>query len=424
MIEAMRLLAALFLFPILAQAAGSYFTLEYPPSEKPGELIYGVTYILWVPDEVKEIRGVIVHQHGCGAGACKNGETAAYDLHWQALAEKHGCALLGPSFHQEDGDDCRKWCDPRNGSEKAFLRCLEDFAVQSKHPEISQVPWALWGHSGGAFWSSLMLTLHPERIAAIWFRSGSAYYVWEKGDIPRPTLTDAVYQVPFCFNGGLKEEQDKRHGPARVGDRAMFAAWRAKGAPAGFARDPRTGHECGDSRYLAIPFLDACLEMRLPETGVVLKPVDVSQGWLSEMDSEVAVAAGRYEGAKESSAWMPNQELVKARAEYLKTGTVGDTTPPPAATNVTFDKGVLTWDAKADFESGIQQFIILRNGEEIGRVPEKGVAKFGRALFQRMTHGDTPEKPLAEMMFTDPAPAADAKAYQVISVNSVGLRSE
>jgi hypothetical protein len=420
----MRLILLLCLMPVLATAAGRYFTVEYPPSEKPGELVYGVTYTLWLPEDVKTLRGIIVHQHGCGAGACKNGETAAYDLHWQALAEKHDCALLGPSYHQADGQDCRKWCDPRNGSEKAFLRSLEDFAAQSKHPEIVRVPWALWGHSGGAFWSSLMLTLHPERIAGIWFRSGSAFHVWEKGDIPRPELSDAVYGVPLCFNGGLKEEQDKRHGPPRAGDRAMFAAWRAKGAPAGFARDPVTGHECGDSRYLAIPFLDACLALRLPVTGTDLKPVDENKGWLSEMDSVEALPAGQYQGAKESSAWMPNEALVKARAEYLKTGAVGDVTPPPTPTNVTLKGGVLTWDAKADFESGIQKFIILRDGKEIGQVPEKGVSKFGRPLFQRMTHGDTPEKPLAEMTYTDRKPAGDEKSYRVIAVNSVGLRSE
>jgi hypothetical protein len=38
---------------------------------------------------------VIVHQHGAGGQASKGGETAAYDLHWQALAKKWDGALLG-----------------------------------------------------------------------------------------------------------------------------------------------------------------------------------------------------------------------------------------------------------------------------------------------------------------------------------------
>ncbi|SKA86139.1 Esterase PHB depolymerase [Prosthecobacter debontii] len=419
------LLSLFCVLPLFTQAvAGRYLTVEYPPSKEPEGLIYGVTYTLWLPEGIEKVRGVIVHQHGCGAGACKGGETAAYDLHWQALAAKHGCALLGPSYHQEDGQDCRKWCDPRNGSEKAFLHSLEEFAKQSGHPEIGKVPWALWGHSGGGFWSSLMLTLHPDRIAAIWFRSGSAYYVWEKGDIPKPELSEAVYQVPICFNGGLKEEQDKRHGPARVGDRAMFKAWRAKGAPAGFARDPRTGHECGDSRYLAIPFLDTCLTMRLPKQGAALLPVKVSDGWLSEMDERTAVKASEFKGALETAAWMPTEALTKLRAEYIQTGATNDTTPPPGPTDVKVKDGVVTWQAEVDFESGLQQFIVYREGKEIGRVPEKLASRFGRPLFQAMSYHDTPEKPLLEMKFVDPTPATSAISYRVISVNGVGLRSE
>lgn len=407
-----------------AQARGRILTVEYAPSEEPGELVYGVTYRLWVPEGVEKIRGVIVHQHGCGAGACKGGETAADDLHWQALAARHDCALLGPSYHQKDGEDCRKWCDPRNGSGKTFLRALDDFAVQAKRPEIAKVPWALWGHSGGGFWSSLMLTLHPERIAAIWFRSGSAFYVWEKGDIPRPDLSDAVYRVPLCFNGGLKEEQDKRHGPARVGDRAMFKAWRENGAPAGFARDPRTGHECGDSRYLAIPFLDTCLALRLPKSGHALLPVRLEDGWLSEMDAEAAVLAADFKGDLGTAAWMPSERLAKLRAEYIRTGVTSDATPPPAPAGVKLNKGVVTWQAEVDFESGLQQFIVYREGKEIGRVPEKPVGKFGRPLFQAMSYHDTPEKPLPEMKFVDANPAADASAYRVVSVNGAGLKSE
>ena len=63
---------------------------------------------------------VVVHQHGCGEGSCKSGLTGAYDLHWQALARTHDCALLAPSYEQPQAADCQLWCDPRNGSSKAF----------------------------------------------------------------------------------------------------------------------------------------------------------------------------------------------------------------------------------------------------------------------------------------------------------------
>ncbi len=49
--------------PAAAQGAGRYVEVEYPPSAAPGELQVGVTYILWIPDSVTRLRGVIVHQH-------------------------------------------------------------------------------------------------------------------------------------------------------------------------------------------------------------------------------------------------------------------------------------------------------------------------------------------------------------------------
>src|SRR5882724_365211 len=78
------------------QAAGQYLKVDYPPSTVTNEMQLGVTYTLWIPDSVKTIRGVIVHQHGAGTIAAKSGASAAYDLHFQALAKKWDCALLGP----------------------------------------------------------------------------------------------------------------------------------------------------------------------------------------------------------------------------------------------------------------------------------------------------------------------------------------
>jgi hypothetical protein len=416
-----------------AIAAGHYDEVSYAPSTKEGELQLGVTYTLWVPEGVAKLRGVIVHQHGCGSGACKGGETAAYDLHWQALAKKWGCALLGPSYHQEDKQDCRLWCDPRHGSERAFLKALGELAEKSKHPEVATVPWCLWGHSGGGFWASLMQTLHPDRIVAIWFRSGTAYSTWEKGEIKKPEISDAVLAIPMMCNPGAKENGDKRFDGAWTGAQAMFRAYRAMGAPIGFAPDPRTAHECGDSRYLAIAFFDVCLGMRLPDkesTDQKLQPVDMTSAWLAAQADNGPEAAKSFEGEKEKAIWLPNERFARAWAEYVKTGSVSDHSPPPAAFSVKAtakpDQTIeITWDAEADLESGIKAFIIQRDGEEIAQLPEKPTGKFGRPLFQGMSYHDTPEKPLPEMRIIDKTAKQGTKhEYRVIVVNSVGLKSE
>src|SRR5882762_4170291 len=80
--------ASLSFLTSLIHGAGKYVEVEYPPSTAANELQIGVTYTMWIPDGVSRFRCVIVHQHGAGRNAAEHGATAAYDLHWQALAKK------------------------------------------------------------------------------------------------------------------------------------------------------------------------------------------------------------------------------------------------------------------------------------------------------------------------------------------------
>ena len=75
-------------YTVPVPAKAPFSQVYYPASARPGELAYPVSYRIWLPPGVKTLRGVIVHQHGGGEGACKAVETAADDLHWQALARK------------------------------------------------------------------------------------------------------------------------------------------------------------------------------------------------------------------------------------------------------------------------------------------------------------------------------------------------
>jgi pimeloyl-ACP methyl ester carboxylesterase len=172
--------ACVFGFAGTTRGAGQYLKVDYPASTVAGELQIAVTYTLWIPDGASRLRGVIVHQHGAGTTASIEGSTAAYDLHWQALAKKWDCALLGPSYHvlHEKNDlspgGSELWFDPRRGSEKTFLKAIGELASKSAHPELETAPWVLWGHSGGGIWSDVMCALHPDRVVAVWMRSGSA----------------------------------------------------------------------------------------------------------------------------------------------------------------------------------------------------------------------------------------------------------
>jgi hypothetical protein len=115
--------------------------------------------------------------------------------------------------------------------------------------------------------------------------------------------------------------------------------------------------------------------------------------------------------------------------EYVKTGEVSDTTPPPAPFNVKVmqkgDQGTeITWEAEADVESGIGYFLVLRDGTQAGKVGPSQGKYGGRPLFQSMTYHDTPDQPLQQMRYLDAsAKAGENHTYTVITVNSVGLKS-
>src|SRR5258707_12130743 len=112
---------------------GRYLQVVYPPSTTKGELQIGVIYTLWIPDNIKTVRAVIVHQHGASIPAAQAGATSAYDLHWQALAKKWNCVLLGPSYHVlNDAIDltpggAELWFDPRQGSAPPGVKSIASF---------------------------------------------------------------------------------------------------------------------------------------------------------------------------------------------------------------------------------------------------------------------------------------------------------
>ena len=418
-------------YDVFPPAEPPFYRVRYEASLKPGELVYPVNYTIWIPPGVKTLRGVVVHQHGCGEGSCKSGLTGAYDLHWQALAKKHDCALLSPSYEQPEKADCQMWCDPRNGSDAAFQKCLADLGAKSAHPELAKVPWALWGHSGGGHWAGGMVLLHPNRVVAAWLRSGVPLLKAEpkRGGIKAHALPEAALQVPIMCNLGTKEGvtvKGDRFSGVWPANEVFFNEVRGKGGLVGVAVDPLTSHECGNQRYLAIPWLDACLSARLPKgPGESLQPMPTDRAWLAPPTGSEAVPAGKFTAEPLRAAWLPNEAIAMKWVQYVKDTKVSDTTPPPAPTNVRVRGNTLTWEAEADLESGLASFIIERDGKVLASVPEKGKNPFGRPVFQNLQYSDTPTQPLVPMRFTDTkAEAGTRHAYRVIAVNTVGLKSK
>lgn len=411
--------------------APPYYRIRYEASQEPGALAFAVQYTVWIPPGIETLQGVVVHQHGCGEGSCLSGQTGAFDLHWQALARHHHCALLSPSYEQPQDADCQLWCDPRNGSDATFQRALADLGRQCAHPELATIPWALWGHSGGGHWAGGMTLLHPDRVVAAWLRSGVPLLAPnpQRPQIKPHAAPDAALQVPLMCNLGTKEGvtvKDGRFSGVWPANQIFFEAIRSRGGLIGIAIDPLTSHECGNQRYLAIPWLDACLTARLPErTGEPLRPMPPGAAWFASPTGREAKPADDFVGDPRSAAWLPGETVAKLWMHYVRDTATPDSTPPPPPTNLRISGNRLTWDAEADLQSGLAHFLILRDGEQIATVPDPPTNRFGRPVFQGLQYSDTPATPLVRMSFTDAT--ADPRHhhnYRVVAVNTAGLKSD
>jgi hypothetical protein len=424
-------------YDVFPEANPPYYRVRYEASQEPGELNFAVNSTLWIPHDVKHLRGVIVHQHGCGEGSCKSGLTGAYDLHWQALAHRHDCALLSPAYEQPETADCQMWCDPRNGSGAAFEKCLVELGRQSQHPELAVVPWALWGHSGGGHWAGGMVLLHPDRVVAAWLRSGVPLLQPndKNSGIKAHELPEAALMVPVMCNLGTKEGvtvKDQRFAGVWPANEAFFSEVRSKGGLIGVAVDPLTSHECGNQRYLAIPWFDACLSARLPtqspgdlSSGDALREMPTESAYLAEPLGSQAVPAAQFSGEALQAAWLPNESIARAWMQYVKDTAVADATPPPPPTHVRVTGAELSWNAQADLESGLASFVIERDGKFLANYPDQAGNPFGRPVFQNLQYSDTPPQPLVPMRFTDPtAMPGEQHTYLVTAVNTAGLKSK
>ncbi len=364
--------------------SGKYYRLDYAGSDKPGELAGPVSYVLWIPDSATQLRGLIVHQHGAGTTASIEGSTGAYDLHWQALAKKWDCALWSSSYHVENEavdltpGGSEHWFDPRRGSEKTFLKALDDFGAKSNHPELAKVPWVLWGHSGGGIWSDVMTDLHPERVVAVWMRSGSAEMFRSRSEFPQPTPPEAAYKVPEMGNPGGKGGRpvQRRAGHVQAVSREGGPG-RVRGRPADrprVRRQPLPGHPVPRR-------LHGHASAGQGEQGPDLEAGGPEQGLARAAGAEgpagavAAVPCAEYKGNPQRSRLAAQrgrgQGVARIRQDRRGERHHAAARPVRREGDARRRGRRITWNADADFESGIRNFIVLRDGAELASVPRE-----------------------------------------------------
>jgi pimeloyl-ACP methyl ester carboxylesterase len=379
---------------------GQYYEASIPPTT--ADAYKSADFRMWIPQDVRTIRGVIVKQHGCSDSSAANALDYANDYQWQALAVKHQFALLGNKFLMGK-KPCESWAMINNGSSAAFLKALHAIAGQSQHPEIDRVPWVLWGHSGGADWSTQMLQEYPERTIAVIAARGGAFALL--GSNPTLAKTPMMFALGGQDRALVRETHDL---PIQA-----FLRHRKLNAPWALAIAANTGHESGDTRLLAIPYFDEIIRLRLLANDPNLHSIERARGWLGDPKTHKIAPADRFEGDYLAAAWLPNQETANKWQEYVTNGKIVPTRTPAAPTDLKVtkinDKEILlTWHFTPDLENGLPSFHIYRNNLLI-------------KTFQQPGHdsGDVTDAPNIALEFRDRDYVANSQ-YRVTAFNAVG----
>jgi pimeloyl-ACP methyl ester carboxylesterase len=359
-------------------------------------------YGVFIPGGVRRIRGILIHQHGCGME--RFGITIPYDIQYQAFAKKWGLAVMEPVLY----GNCGGWRDPESGSGQALLEALKRAATLSGHKELNSVPWLLWGHSGGGYWTLAMMKNFPDRILAVFGYSPAFDPQW-------PYPAEAA-KIPLMIRYAGNNDCKSNGTSCRETAIHAFSKLRKMNAPVSIASNPDQNHNFSFVRYMALPFFESALLQRLPvRASREMRVLDNAVTWFGDTATFRVFRSDLFQGDREAACLFPDSASAAKWNEYVTTGTVSDKTPPPAPFDLCIDQVadslVVKWKADADIESGIKYFEIFDDGKPAGRLPGKG-------SFQTFdTNGDNAiPKLVPEMKYTL---IEKGKGRRVISVRVV-----
>jgi len=353
---------------------GLLLDLIVPPGEK--DRFEHAEFSCWLPDVSKPVKAVIIHQHGCTNASPDKHPPITSDWHWRALARKHDAALIVPMYHV--AKNCDEWNDPESGSERALFTALEDFAQQAKRPELKEAPWVLWGHSGGSSWSAQMIVRHPGRVLAASFRGGCHKQFGAPGF--RQKFIPIARELPLLFVWGKRESTPpSSHFVSWAPMNTMFRELREQGGHVTRVIDPRSEHNCDDSRLMSLSFFDAVLSDKA-KPGVL---VDIE----TRQDRELTETHRK----DPSITWTPNIEFASLWREFSEHGTLHPSSPPTQTPTLHAQRQKdgtvhLTWTVAPEITGGLRALRIQRDAQpwkELGVAPTD---------FLATSRDSTPEK--------------------------------
>ena len=175
-----------------------------------------------------------------------------------------------------------------------LLQALSDFATQSQHPELANIPILFVGHSMGGCTAYGFTRFHGARVAGFFTMKGACHNTGAAG---------AAAGVPGHFLIGAFDAPYRRENIA-----AVFEAGRAAVAPWAVSIDAYQHGPILDFDLL-FDWVDTVLAARLPEAaGGPLSAVKVANGWLGDRKSGAISPYSCFRSTPTNASWLPSYE--------------------------------------------------------------------------------------------------------------------
>ena len=338
--------------PAAGEGTAGFATYDYSEMDEGQEKAVRLA----IPAGLQSVRGILVSTNGAG------GDTRArYTLPYlTAFAALHGFAFVGA-----------RGFDSHPGSVTVLEHALTRFAGESGHPELVNVPFVVYGFSAGGGFANRLVNTLPERVIASAPLSSAM-----RMDVP-----PAALDVPVCMFSG---ELEDRLNPLLI---ETMQNQRPRGAHFAWAMVEGQGHQESDQATLAIPFLDHCIRLRYPPEAdprrgpVVLKPLDLSSGWLADSSSwrsgltKIAPYSDPGAGAATTS-WLPDEDIAFIYRAYATFAPPLRLTNPPSGAAWVLNQGAgLTITADDSAFPGWRQLALYNGARKLAEITQ-GPARF------------------------------------------------
>lgn len=273
---------------------------------------------LWIPDGVKEIRGILVHMHHAS-------QAVRPDFHEFARTQGFAvyCMLVRwTNFHIVLPDQLAK------------------LGAELGHPEVANVPWAAIGGSRNVAALRCYVQLDPNknRLLCILANGGPGIAL----DLQDPEQMSLFKGIPIISVTG--SDDPVVEGMDWV--KKVYPEIRSAGLPWAAAPDWNGDHHCKTYDAVYWPFIMATMSVRYPADAapsqdvVRLKPFPRDRGWLvgpvnwDDPGHENAVPASDYLGDPKQAVWLPDAYTVAAWRAYVARKPVARVDPECRATRV------------------------------------------------------------------------------------------